>query len=358
MRVLWRRYAPSAAFFEPVQPQGRISENGPMRFCRLFHVIVFGLGAAASHAEAQSARVPKGQAPGRAAAHVHTHLKRHPRVALTFDDLPAAGGLPVGETRVDIVTRLADELKAAHLKGVYGFVNAIDLENDSDVQEALQRWVSSGMNIGNHTWSHPSLNSVSAHTFEQDIARDEPTLRQYAGDRDWHWFRFPYLEEGATLEKRNHVRQWLREHGYRIAQVTLTIQDDDWSDPYIRCLAKHDEAGIAWLKQSYVENAAHLIRLGREEELIVFGHEIPNVLLLHATRFTTLMLPSLLQILRQDGFRFMPLAKVERNSAYALDPSLGLADGGTLPSQLIEARHLKWPAFKPEPLQSLNRICR
>lgn len=286
------------------------------------------------------------------------HLQRHPTVALTFDDLPAAGGLPPDATRVAILTRLADELKAAHLKGVYGFVNAVDLDDDPDTQGALRAWVASGMNIGNHTWSHPSLNDVTAQAYEHEIALDEPALRQYAAGRDWHWFRYPYLEEGDTLEKRDSVRAWLHDHGYRIAEGTLTTQDDDWSDPYNRCLAKADATGIAWLRQSYMDNAAEFLRLGREEEKIAFGHEIPNVLLLHATDFTTLMLPDLLHLLHREGFRFASLAKVERNPAYALDPHAGLAGGGPFPNLFMNSRHLKYPPFTAEPASKLDAVCR
>lgn len=285
-------------------------------------------------------------------------LQRHPVVALTFDDLPAAGGLPADQTRTTILSRLAAELKAAHLEGTYGFVNAVDLDDDPDTQQALHDWVAAGMNIGNHTWSHPLLSDVTAAEFEENIARDEPALRKYADGRDWHWFRYPDLEEGDTLAKRDQVRAWLREHGYRIAEVTLTIQDDDWSDPYNRCVAKRDDAAIAWLKQSYLDNAAAFLRLGREEEQIAFGHEIPNVLLLHGTEFTTLMLPSLLELLHEDGFRFAPLARVLRNQAYKLDPHAGFADGGTFPSLFLNARHLKWPAFQPEPVEKLDSLCR
>jgi peptidoglycan-N-acetylglucosamine deacetylase len=294
----------------------------------------------------------------RAANAPPVHLKRHPTVALTFDDLPAAGGLPDDETRVGIIGRLAGELKAGHVEGAYGFVNAVDLDDDPDAQEALRDWVSSGMNIGNHTWSHPSLTSVTAQAFEQDIAKDEPALQQYADGRDWHWFRYPNLEEGDTLAKRDDVRAWLHDHGYRIAEVTLTIQDDDWSDPYNRCLARGDAGAIAWLKQSYLANAEEFIRLGREEEQIAFGHEIPNVLLLHATDFTALMLPSLLDLLHREGFRFAPLAKVERNRAYRMDPHAGLADGGPLPNLFMNSRHLKYPPFQPEPVEKLDSLCR
>ncbi len=283
-------------------------------------------------------------------------LKRHPVVALTFDDLPAGGGLPTSDTRTGIAGRLAAVLNANHLKGTYGFVIGSDLDDDPDAQQALRIWTGAGMNLGDHTWSHPSLDSESAAAYEHEIALDESVLRHYSRKDNWHWFRYPYLEEGDTLEKRNEVHGWLRAHGYRIAEVTLNFQDDDWSDPYDRCLASHDAAGISWLTQSYLENAVEFIRLGREEEQIAFGHEVPNVLLLHATAFTTLMLPRLLELLRQEGFRFAPLSKVERNRAYSLDP--GAATDGPLTNQFLNARHLKYPQFTAEPVSKLNSICR
>jgi peptidoglycan/xylan/chitin deacetylase (PgdA/CDA1 family) len=285
-------------------------------------------------------------------------LARHPVVALTFDDLPAAGGLPPGDTRTEILTQLAKELRADHLEGTYGFVTAEDLEGDPDAQQALRDWVKAGMRIGNHTWSHPELTGDSAAAYEQNIARDEPALRAYSEGHDWHWFRFPYLEEGDTIGKREDVRVWLEAHGYRIAEVTLNFEDDDWDDAYDRCLARQNDAEIAWLRQSYMANAAEFLQVGREEEQIAFGHEIPNVLLLHATAFTTLMLPDLVHLLRQQGFRFASLPRVERNPAYAMDADAGLPDGGPLTNQFLNARHLQYPPFQPEPTQRLDIACR
>jgi peptidoglycan/xylan/chitin deacetylase (PgdA/CDA1 family) len=315
--------------------------------------IIFLVGIAPM--AAQSSHQPATQIQGKSFTE---HLDSHPVVALTFDDLPAAGSLPAGDKRSRIAATLAAELKTNHLKGTYGFVNAVKLENDPDAQQALRNWVEAGMNIGNHTWSHASIKDGSAEAFEQEIDRNEAALKQYAVRRDWHWFRYPYLWEGETLEKRRAVRAYLREHGYRIAEVTLDFEDYAWNDAYGRCLAKPDDAAIAWLKQSYLENAAEYIRLGREEERIAFGHEIPNVLLLHATAFTTLMLPDLIDQLRKEGFRFASLAKVETNAVYARDPDAALPYGGTLPDQFMDSRHLPYPAYKPKPMKELQDICR
>ena len=290
-------------------------------------------------------------------------LAAHPVVALTFDDLPAAGALPAGRTRAEIAEVLAGELSANHMEGTYGFVNAIKLENNPDAQKALHIWVDAGMNIGSHTWSHPGLTSEPAfkplpmEQYIADVVRNESALQEYAQLRDWNWFRYPFLQEGDTVEKRRRVRAWLRDHGYRIAEVSLDFEDYAWNDAYARCATKNDTAAIDWLRQSYLETATEYIRLGREEQLIAFGHEIPNVMLLHATAFTTLMLPDLLQLLRSQGFSFEGLAQVENDPAYSLDPDAGLKYGGTLPDQFMDSRYLPYPRVSPKPFQQLAHLC-
>jgi len=291
------------------------------------------------------------------ASAIKLNLDPHPVVALTFDDLPAAGVLPQGLTRATIATNLTAVLNANHLGNTYGFVNAVKLENNPDAEQALHIWLNAGMNAGSHTWSHMSLSANTAQAFEDNIARNEPALADYAGSRNWHWFRYPFLWEGDTLDKRRDVRAYLSAHGYRVAQVTLDFEDYAWNDAYARCSGTHDDASIAWLRQSYLDTATEYIRLGREEQLIAFGQEIPNVMLLHATAFTTLMLPDLLDLLRRQGFSFAPLAEVEADSAYAHDPDAALKYGGTLPDQFMDSRHLPYPPVPPKPFDKLTHLC-
>jgi peptidoglycan-N-acetylglucosamine deacetylase len=285
-------------------------------------------------------------------------LSPHPLVALTFDDLPAAGSLPAGDSRTKILARLAAELRANQLDGIYGFVNALKLEKDPDVQEALQTWVNAGMNIGSHTWSHMPLTGKTAEAFEQDISLNEPSLARYAVNRDWHWFRYPFLWEGDTLEKRHAVRVYLKKHNYRVAQVSLDFEDYAWNDAYGRCSVKADTAAVAWLEQSYLATAREYITLGRKESVIVFGHEIPYIMLLHATAFTTRMLPQLAAELQREGFRFSTLPEVEEDPVYSLDPDAALAHGGTLPDQFMDSRHSPYPPVSPKPFARLENICK
>lgn len=312
-----------------------------------------------SAAKAQSSHDPapgaKTQSPQAANA---IQLSPHPVVALTFDDLPAVGSLPPGENRTKILAQLSTELRANHLEGTYGFVNAIKLEKDPDAQQALRVWVDAGMNIGSHTWAHISLTDNSAEAFEHEVALNEPALTQYAGSSDWHWFRYPFLWEGDTLEKRRAIRAYLKQHGYHVAQVTLDFEDYAWNDAYGRCSTKADTASIAWLEASYLSTAQEYITLGRRESVLVFGHEIPHVMLLHATAFTTRMLPQLIGLLQSDGFSIATLPEVEQDPAYSQDPDAALKYGGTLPDQFMDSRHLQYPPFAPKPFDRLKDICK
>ncbi len=332
----------------------------------------FGLGLSSALAVGLPASSAQTTTPhAAAAAHVagplampkFRPLKKHPIVALSFDDLPAAGGLRPGESRVSILTALSNELRAAHMKGVYGYVNAVDLPGDTDCQHALELWIKAGMRLGSHTWSHPALDDVTTSAYEANIAQNAPYVQQYADANgkktDWHWFRYPYLEEGNTAQKHEDVRRWLRAHGYRVAEVTLNFNDDDWGDAYLRCKEQGDTAAIHWLEKSYLANAAADIPVERQREQIAFGHEIPNVLLLHGTEFTTLMLPRLIALLQSEGFRFSTVPKVEHNRAYRIDPIVGIPGGANFTNEVLAMRGIKVPYPKnlAEPPAKLDSIC-
>jgi peptidoglycan/xylan/chitin deacetylase (PgdA/CDA1 family) len=165
-------------------------------------------------------------------------------VALTFDDLPVHGSLPVGMTRVDIANSVIHALQEAHAPPSYGFVNAKGLQQEPASVAVLQAWRGAQFPLGNHTFSHMDLDTNSAESFEQDLNTNEPVLKEYMGSEDWHWLRFPFLHEGDDAAKHHAIQTFLDEHGYRVAEVTLSFGDYAYSVPYARCIAKNDQAGI------------------------------------------------------------------------------------------------------------------
>jgi len=278
-------------------------------------------------------------------------------VAVTVDDLPSHGALPPGMTRSDIARSILKSLKDAHAPKVYGFVNAKKLELHPEDIEVLKLWRGAGFPLGNHTYAHLSLNASSADEFDKNVAADEPELKLLMGRQNWRWFRYPYLWEGDTLEKRHAVRQYLKEHKYHVAQVTLDFEDYLWNGPYARCVEKSDAASIEWLKSSYMATATEYIGLGRKMATLIYGRDIRHVLLLHIGAFDAVMLPRLLNFMKNQGFKFVTLGEAEKDPAYRIDPDVALKDGGTLLDQMMEAKHIKFPQNE-KPYEQLNALCR
>jgi peptidoglycan/xylan/chitin deacetylase (PgdA/CDA1 family) len=280
-------------------------------------------------------------------------------VALTFDDLPVHGPLPPGMTRLEVERSIVGALNAAHAPKVYGFVNAKALEADPGTLQVLKEWKVAGFPLGNHTYSHPNLNQLSVEAYEKEIADGEPVLRQVMGNEDWHWFRYPFLAEGDTPEKRRAIRDYLKQHGYRVAEVTLSFADYDYNDPYARCMAKGDTQSIELLKTIYLEAAADSLAFGQQEALLAYGRPVKHVMLFHIGAFETVMLTHLLDLLQQKGFRLVTLAEAESDPAYDADPELTLKYGGSPLVRAIAAKHLPFPTHpEGQTAARLEALCR
>ena len=280
-----------------------------------------------------------------------------PQVAFTFDDLPAHGPLPPGEARPEPVRQILATLKAEKMPPVYGFVNGFRLQHFPYQVEILRAWHDAGEPLGNHTWSHPSLEQVSAAAFIGNIQKNEAVLQRVDPGGDWHWFRYPFLNEGETLTKRQQVRQYLVAHHYRVAEVTIDFEDYLWNDPYARCSAKHDEAAVASLEKSYIGVADEYIGVFRTLSQKLYGRDIPYVLLLHVGAFDARMLPRLIALFRERGFTFVTLPEAESDPAYAYDPNIGYPGGGTLQELVAKVKGVNFPD-NTKPYKELDAMCR
>lgn len=249
--------------------------------------------------------------PTKVAAPTETQLM----IAVTVDDVPRHNAMAPGETRFDISRRLVDALKAEGVPA-YGFVNGSPAQADPDDMAALEYWAAA-FPIGNHTWTHPNLNALTADAYSEEIARGEPLLERLSLGRDWHWFRYPFLAEGDDPAKKQKVRQFLSSHGYRIAAVTMSSNDLDYNDAYARCAAKRDQAAVAKLEADWMDAIRYNANKARAVAKAVYGRDIPYVLLTHIGSFDVRMFPRTLALYREMGFRFTSLPDAQNDPAYA-----------------------------------------
>jgi peptidoglycan/xylan/chitin deacetylase (PgdA/CDA1 family) len=202
-----------------------------------------------------------------------------------------------------------------------------------------------------------NVNDHSLQDFEQDVVRDEPVLASFMKDEDWRWFRYPFLAEGDNFAKRTGIRDFLREHGYRLAAVTMNFDDFLWNEPYTRCKAKGDTAAIDALENSFLSAASAKADHCRRISHALYQRDIPYVLLMHAGAFDAEMLPRLLQLYRSKGFEFITLPEAERDEFYRSATDLGLTPGFETLEEAASARHLPSPA-RTDFTGQLDSLCR
>jgi lysophospholipase L1-like esterase len=280
-----------------------------------------------------------------------------PKIAITFDDLPAHGPLPPRETRMQVISQIISALREAGLPPTYGFVNGTRIQEEPGNGAVLEAWHSAGNLLANHSWSHMNLNQHSLQEFEQDVSRDEPLLAAAMKDEDWHWFRYPFLAEGDTPEKRAAFRNFLRERGYKIADVTMSFGDYLWNEPYASCKTKADAAGIARLENTYLTAAGESIEYYRGLSHTLYQRDIPYVLLMHVGAFDAEMLPRLLQLYRSKGFEFVTLPQAERDEFYDGATDLSRSPGIEALEDAMSSRGLTLPP-RTDYAAQINSVCR
>ena len=97
------------------------------------------------------------------------------QVAITIDDLPAASNVLSAPAITEMTTKLLTTLRDQKIP-VVGFVNEKKLYKSGEVDErinALKMWLDYGFELGNHTYSHASLNRVGLKAWEDDVIQGE-----------------------------------------------------------------------------------------------------------------------------------------------------------------------------------------
>ena len=278
-----------------------------------------------------------------------------PKIAITFDDLPAHSDLPPGTTRVDVAKAIIAALQKAHAPSVYGFVNGQALEHDPDSKQVLPLWRAAGFPLANHTYSHLNLDERSAKDWEADTLKNEAILARLMGKSDWHWLRFPYLAEGDTLAKHKAVRAFLSRHRYRIAAVTLSFDDYLWNEPYARCAG--NDAAIAQLQTAWLAAAQSSLAYEHQLSMQLYGRDIAYVLLMHIGAFDARMLPQLLELYRAEGVKLISLQAAMRDPFYRIDTNPRLPPGPVSLEQALTARGVAFPD-QPAPALPFDTLCR
>jgi peptidoglycan/xylan/chitin deacetylase (PgdA/CDA1 family) len=240
------------------------------------------------------------------------------QVAITIDDLPRGGDRGPGDLAgVRAMTeKLLRPFREQHIP-VIGFVNAGRSQLDGPaLQQILSLWLEAGAELGNHSYSHLDINSVALDVYCDDIVRGEDAIRQalVRHGRKLQFYRHPFLHTGPTPQIKLQLQDFLDRRGDRVAPVTLDNADYMYAVAYLRPELR------ARVRDEYVPYLESTVEFFERRSVEVLGHELPQILLIHASQLNADLMPELLAMFRRRGYSFVPL------SAALADPTYRSAD--------------------------------
>ena len=245
------------------------------------------------------------------------------RIAVTFDDLPLNSRISrAPEWQREVTAKLLESIRRQKVPAM-GFVNEVKLNTDDNLDPAkvalLEMWLDAGLELGNHTYSHPDLNRTDLADYQQDILRGEAVTRRLLAKQKAkpRYFRHPYLRTGLDLEKKRAVESFLEEHGYRVAPVT--IDNGEWI--YARAYDNASEAGNrdeqSEIAESYVSYMNDVLAYYEGVSRKWIGREPAQVLLLHANPLNADTFDRLATMMRKRDYTFVTLDAALQDAVYA-----------------------------------------
>lgn len=244
-------------------------------------------------------------------------------IAITIDDLPVVVKNSDLKTRQEITKKLLKHIEKAKVPAV-GFVNEGKLYNGEKRDEAeidlLRQWIRAGLELGNHTYSHLSLHDNPLEKYQAEILKGEIITKELLGEkgRKIRYFRHPYLWTGLSLEIKSNLAQFLAEHNYTIAPVTIDNSDWIFARAYDNAIEKNDKGLQLKIGEAYVPYLIEKTEYWERQSVKLFDREIKQILLLHANSINSDYFDDVAAALVRRNYDFITLEEALKDEAYKL----------------------------------------
>lgn len=241
-------------------------------------------------------------------------------IAITIDDLPFVGSgtstpgnlKRTQERFMALVNTLVENQVPATGFAIGGAI----ANNEWDLLEIFR---DKGLTLGNHTYTHRSLNNLSADKYIADIDRADKKLSRVMTKPKY--FRFPYLAEGKG-DKKQKVRDYLLANNYTIAPVTVDSKDYEFNARFYKIPYRKRLQSIKQFKKQYLAFIWKQTERAEKKAKKTPGQPVKQILLIHANLLNSLCLGDIIDLYRKHGYQFITLQEaLEGNTAPVINDS-------------------------------------
>ena len=244
-------------------------------------------------------------------------------IAITIDDLPVVSTRTDIKNRREITKKILGHITKAKAP-VIAFVNENKLysgdKRDEKQIDLLRMWLAAGLELGNHTYSHKSLNAIPLADYETDLLKGETITKELlaANGRPIRFFRHPFLQTGRTMQIKTDFAVFLKQHGYAIAPISFDNADYIFSRAYDIAFDKGDKKMMKRVGEAYVPYMESKLVYWERQSVRLFGREMAQTLLIHANFINSDYLGDLIAMFKLRGYKMVDLETALKDDAYRL----------------------------------------
>jgi peptidoglycan-N-acetylglucosamine deacetylase len=244
-------------------------------------------------------------------------------IAFTFDDGPRLKQTPL-LTPAERNQALLDALSKNKIKAALFVTTAYGADKPEGLALA-KAWGQAGHAVGNHTVTHLDLNksSITLAQYQKEILDCDAVIRTLPGYQKW--FRFTFLREGNTPEKRDGMRAFLKAQGYRNAYVSLDTSDWRLDEKLTEVLTKDAKTDVTPIKKAYLAHIWQRAQAYRDLSQKLQGRDIAQVILLHHNLINALWLSDIIAMFKEKGWTITTPEAAFADPVYQLQPERAAA---------------------------------
>jgi peptidoglycan/xylan/chitin deacetylase (PgdA/CDA1 family) len=220
-------------------------------------------------------------------------------IAITFDDAPMGdGALFTGAERAE---KILLALKQNDVDQVAFFVTTGHITPEG--KSRLESYARAGHLLANHSHRHQWIHEMGARKYCDDIAKAHSILKNFPQYKPW--FRYPFLNEGNTIQARDSVRQAL--DNLKLSNGYATIDDYDWYINQLLRKAIMDKKAIDYegLRKIYINHVWNSIKFYDNIALKALKRSPKHVLLLHENDLAALFIGDLVAHIKAQGWKII-----------------------------------------------------
>ena len=225
-------------------------------------------------------------------------IVQKPSIAFSFDD-----GNPediLNYKGAEWNAMILNQLKKYNIQSVW-FVCASGVNNEEG-KLLLQKWDQAGNYLANHTYNHQNYNDtlMTSANLIKEIRSCNDLIYRYKNYKKL--FRFPYLKSGNTIAKRDEMRAYFKQNGYRQGWVTIDASDWYISSRLVKRLKENPKADIQGFRTYYINHIFDRAQYYNNLSTAINHRQIKHTLLLHFNLTSALFLTDLIEKFKKEGW--------------------------------------------------------